>query len=144
MYRTAGTAFIDCDYNKQQPYTVYCWCWPNVYSSMCIIMSTVNSTYCYTVRYQNNKPPHTYHALPQPTTTLYNIHLYWRELKGNFNYILFTVRWQPTFPLLLLTHQHTDCCSLHKQHNNCVTITWSQALCAAVVWNTSISAKLLL
>jgi len=27
MYRTAGTAFIEYDYNKEQPYTVYCWCW---------------------------------------------------------------------------------------------------------------------
>jgi hypothetical protein len=35
----------------------------------------------------------------------------------------------------LLTHQHTDCCSLHKHHNVCVPITSAQALCAAVVLN---------
>jgi hypothetical protein len=37
---------------------------------------------------------------------------------------LFTVYWQPTFPLLLLIHQQTDWISLHKEHNICVAITW--------------------
>ena len=34
-----------------------------------------------------------------------------KNTESYFNCILFTVRWQPTFPLLLLPHQHTHCCS---------------------------------
>jgi len=115
MYRTAGTAIIVCDYNKQQPYTVFCWCWPNVYSCMCNIMSTVNSTYCYIqcdIKTTNLR--YTEHTLSQPTTTLYNIHLYWRAMESNFNCMLFITRWQPKFPLQLLTDQNNDCCLLHK------------------------------
>jgi hypothetical protein len=50
---------------------------------------------------------YTQHNLSQPTITLYNTHLYWTALKVNFKSILFTVRWQPTFTMLLLTHQLT-------------------------------------
>jgi len=48
MYRTAGITFIDCDYNKQQPYTVYCWCCPKVYKCICNTMSMDNFAHCYT------------------------------------------------------------------------------------------------
>ena len=65
-------------------------------------------------------------------------------MESNFDFILFTVLWQPTFPLLFLTDQNTDCCSLHKQHNNCVTITWAQVLYAAVALNPSVTAKIIL
>ena len=104
MYRTAGTAFIDCDYNKQQPYTVYFSCWQNIYKCICNIMSIVNSVYCnIQCDINTTKLPYNQHTLSQPTITLYNIHLYWRALKVNFNCILFTFHWQPTHWLLFTT-----------------------------------------
>jgi len=79
---------------------------------------------------------------------MYNIYGYHRFLQVNFKlqtlYSLLTANIPttvvdpPTFPLLLLTHQHTDCCSLY---NICVIITWVQALCTIVALHTSISAK---
>jgi len=101
MYRTAGTAFIDCDYNKQQPYTVYCWCWPNVYRCIYNIMLTVNSTYCYTVRYQNNKPtPHLTHftTTNNNCTTFICTEQHWK--------VILTV----TYCLQSADSQHSHCC----------------------------------
>jgi hypothetical protein len=69
---------------------------------------------------------------------MYNIYEYHRFLQVNFKlqtlYSLLTAK----FPLLLLTHQHTDCCSLY---NIGVIITWGQALCTIVALHTSILAK---
>ena len=60
MYRTAGTAFIDCDYNKQQHYSVLLVlteCWQKYMQQYILLHSaiskqqtypTLNSTYCYT------------------------------------------------------------------------------------------------
>ena len=37
---------------------------------------------------------------------------HWMLFTTQFNCIWFSVRWQPTYPLLLLPHQQIDCCSL--------------------------------
>jgi hypothetical protein len=136
MYRTAGTAVTVITINSSLAQcTVGA---DRMLTDVCAISCKLSTVHIVTqCDIKTTNLPYTQHTLSQPTVTLYNTHLYWTALKGNFNCRLFTVRWQPTFPLLLLTHQHTDCSSLHKQHNFCVTITWAQVLCAAVALNTS-------